>query len=114
MKVKITKEVRGDIAILHLKGEMLGGPELSERFPDEFKKIIDEGIKKIVIDMEKIRRMNSTGLGILMRCYTSLKNSGGELKLVYLSESVKGVLLLTKLNTIFDIHRSLDDAVGAF
>lgn len=114
MKIKIKKEMKGDIAILHLSGDMLGGPASAERFPEEIKKIIEEGINKVVVDLEKVKRMNSTGLGILMQCYTSLKNKGGNLRLASINKSILGVLVLTKLNTIFDIHETLEEALSSF
>lgn len=114
MKIKIKKEMKGDVAILHLSGNMLGGPPSSEKFPEEIRKIIDGGINKVVVDLEKVKRMNSTGLGILMQCYTSLKNKGGSLKIAKINKSILGVLVLTKLNTIFDIYETLEEALSSF
>ena len=64
--------------------------------PEEIKEILDDGIKKVVFDLEHVKRMNSTGLGILMRGYTTLKNNDADLKLVCLNESIEGVMVLAR------------------
>ncbi|MBL7075532.1 STAS domain-containing protein [candidate division KSB1 bacterium] len=112
--MKIKKEILGDVAVLHLSGAMLGGPPTSEIFPAEIKSIIDEGINKVVVDLGKVKRMNSTGLGILIRGYTSLRNNNGDLKLANLNPLMKGVLVTTKLDTIFESYPSIDEAVDSF
>ena len=114
MKVKINKEIRGDIAILNLSGSLLGGPDSYERMPAEFKTLIDDGLKKVVVNLEQVRRMNSTGLGILIRCYMSVKKADGDLKLTGLGDTIKGILVMTKLNTVFDTYPTLEDAINSF
>ena len=114
MKVKINKEIRGDVAILNLSGSLLGGPDSYERMPAEFKTLIDDGLKKIVVNLEQVRRMNSTGLGILIRCYMSVKKADGDLKLTGLGDTIKGILVMTKLNTVFDTYPTLEDAINSF
>ena len=114
MKVKINKEIRGDVAILNLSGSLLGGPDSYERLPAEFKTLIEDGIKKVVVNLDQVKRMNSTGLGILIRCYMSLKKVDGELKLTGLGDTIKGILVMTKLNTVFDTYASIEDAIKSF
>ncbi len=112
--MKIKKEMRGDIAILHIKGDLLGGPPASEDLPAEIKKIIEDGISKVVVDIENVKYMNSTGLGLLIRGYTSIKSKGGDLKLSGLNDSIRGVMVMTKLETVFDIYKTLEGAVRNF
>ena len=114
MSVRIKKEKREDIAILVLSGSLLGGQETADKFQDEIEKVIHDGIKKIIIDLDEVKRMNSTGLGILMRGYMSMKNSEGNIKLVSLNESLKGILIMTQLNKIFETYQSLEDAIDDF
>ena len=56
MKTRIKKEMRKDIAILHFSGDMLGGPGTAEKLPDEIKEILADGIKKVVFDLENVKR----------------------------------------------------------
>jgi anti-sigma B factor antagonist len=57
--------------------------------------------------------MNSTGLGILISCLTTLKNAGGELKLSNVTDNIKSLLTITKLVTVFDTYDSSDEAIAA-
>lgn len=114
MSVKVKKEIRDDIAILVLSGSLLGGPETADKFQGEIEQFITNGIKKVIIDLDEVNRMNSTGLGILMRGYMSMKNSEGDIKLVALNESLKGILIMTQLNKIFETYQSLEDAINDF
>ena len=112
--MKIKKEMRGDIAILRVSGDILGGPPASDLLPNEIKKIIEEGTRKVVVDIENVKHMNSTGLGLLIRGYTSLKNQDGELKLSGLNDSIRGILVMTKLESVFDTYKTLEGAVRNF
>lgn len=114
MSVKVKKEIRDDIAILVLSGSLLGGPETADKFQGEIEQVITDGINKVIIDLDEVNRMNSTGLGILMRGYMSMKNSEGNIKLVALNESLKGILIMTQLNKIFETYPSLEDAINDF
>jgi anti-sigma B factor antagonist len=114
MSVKVKKEIKNDVAILVLSGSLLGGPETADKFQGELERIIKDGIKKVIIDLDKVNRMNSTGLGILMRGYMSMKNSEGDIKLVSLNESLKGILIMTQLNKIFKTYPSLEGAMNDF
>ena len=94
----------------HVKSRVILTPEHAKRLL----RALDDNIKKVVFDLENIKRMNSTGLGILMRSYTTLKNNEADLKLVCLNESVQGVMVLTKMNTVFEIYRTIGVAVRNF
>ena len=112
--MKFKTEMRGDIAIIKISGDLLGGPPTSEVLPAETKKLIEEGIKKVIVDLENVKRMNSTGLGVLIRCYTSIKSNDREFKLVCLNETIRGILVMTKLESVFDTYRTLEGAVRNF
>lgn len=105
--------MQGDIAILELKGKLMGGPETSE-IHDKVKELIAQGAKKVVANVEKVSWMNSTGLGALIGAMTSLRNAGGDLKLACITENVENLFVITKLVTIFDTFDTVDEAVNAF
>jgi len=111
--VKIKEEIRGDVAVISLSGKLMGGPETSE-FHDHIKGLIADGMKKVVVDLGKVKWLNSSGLGALMGAYTSLKNAGGDLKLAQVTERVQSILMITKLITIFDTYESAERAVASF
>ena len=105
--------MHGDVAVLELKGKLMGGPETSE-IHEKVKELIGQGAKKVVADVEKVSWMNSTGLGALIGAMSSLRNAGGDLKLARITENVENLFVITKLVTIFDTFDTVEEAVTAF
>ncbi len=111
MRIKTSEQY--DAAIITIKGNVMGGPEAQE-FHDLLAKLLEEGKKNIVIDLGSVKFMNSTGLGMLISGYTSVKNKGGALKLANATEKINSLLVITKLITIFENFDSVDAAVESF
>ncbi|MFO7890574.1 MAG: STAS domain-containing protein [bacterium] len=102
-----------DVYVLNVKGKLMGGPETSAMH-DKVKELLAEDKKKIVIDLSKVKWMNSSGLGVLMGCFTSLKNAGGELKICGATDKVKSLFMITKLITLFESYKNVKEAVESF
>lgn len=111
MKIK-TSENYGAVVIT-LKGNVMGGPD-SQEFQDLLRKMLDDNKKNIVVDLGGVKFMNSTGLGMLISGYTSVKNDGGSLVLSNATEKINSLLVITKLITIFDNYSSVEEAVQSF
>lgn len=111
--MSLKEQMNGDVAVIELKGKLMGGPETSE-IHTKVKELIANGAKKVVADVGKVSWMNSTGLGALMGAMTSLRNAGGDLKLANITEKVESLFVITKLVTIFDTFETVDEAVAAF
>lgn len=111
--MKVKEKIEGDVAILTLSGNMMGGPETSD-VHEKVKSLIADEIKRVVIDLKGVKWMNSSGLGILMACMTSLQNSGGKLKIASVTEKVKSLLMITHLIRIFDTYENAERAVASF
>jgi anti-sigma B factor antagonist len=112
MALTIATQISDDAVIFRCSGRIVVGDEgaaLRERI-----KSILMGTPKIVIDLSGVDYIDSGGLGILVGLHISAKNRGGDIKLVSPSERVQRVLGETKLNTVFSIYESVDDAVAAF
>ncbi|MCJ7458718.1 MAG: STAS domain-containing protein [candidate division Zixibacteria bacterium] len=107
-----TREDKG-IVILEPKGKIMGGPDAT-LLHDKLHELINQGKKKVVIDLAKVDWMNSTGLGILISGLTTMRNNGGELKLANVTEKIQSLLTITKLITVFETFESVDQAVGSF
>jgi anti-sigma B factor antagonist len=91
-----------------MEGDLIGdevGPIIAELVSDS----VEEGIKTMVIDLDKVRYISSSGLGLLITLLTKMKNAGGELFLTAPSEHVKKLLLITKLNGIFTVLESVKE-----
>lgn len=111
MDLKISEAYNAKV--LSIKGKLMGGPD-ADLFHNALQDSINEGIKNVVVDMSDVKFVNSSGLGILVRGFTTLKNSGGELKLAAISDKVQGVLSITKLTSVFDIKPTVEEASNSF
>jgi len=108
MKLHYSQRKEGQVHYLFMEGDLIGdevGPIIAELVSDS----VEEGIKTMVIDLEKVRYISSSGLGLLITLLTKMKNVGGELFLTAPSEHVKKLLLITKLNGIFTVLESVKE-----
>ena len=111
MKFK-SRESKG-VTVIELTGNVMGGPDATS-LNDQLHKLIDDNKKKVVVDLKDVKFINSSGLGMLIGGLTTLRNSGGELKLACASKKIEDLLKMTKLTTVFDIHKAVNEAVAAF
>ena len=113
MSMKVaTRQVDG-ITILDLSGRITLG-EGSVTLRDAVHDVVAKGSKHILLNLENISYIDSSGIGELVSAFTSVKNSGGELKLLNLTKKVHDLLQITKLYTVFDIWDNEASAVTAF
>ncbi len=111
--MKIPSSEKNGVTILELQGAILGGPE-ANALNEELHRLIDDGKSHIVLECSQVTLMNSSGLGMLIGGYTTMKNNGGELKLACLNENVRKLIEITKLHTIFTAYSTVDEAVASF
>ena len=111
MKLK-TKELKG-VIVIELDGNVMGGPDATA-LNDYLHQLITENKKNVVIDLKTVSFVNSSGLGMLIGGLTTLRHSGGELKLARASKKVETLLEMTKLHKVFDLYGNVNDAVAAF
>lgn len=98
-----------DLMIIQFEGDLIGeenGPEIIESVNNS----LNNNIIKCVIDIAKVRYINSSGIGVLITILTKFRNKGGEVVLINPSEHVKKLLAITKLNAIFTISDDLSEA----
>ncbi len=111
MKLK-TKEVK-DITIVELDGNVIGGPDVTV-LNDYLHELIAENKKNVVVDLKMVSFINSSGLGMLIGGLTTMRNSGGDLKLARASKKIEHLLEVTKLLKVFDLHKNVNDAIASF
>lgn len=102
-----------DIVIISLNGKIMGGPEATE-INDKFNQLIDTKKLKIVIDLNNVEWMNSSGLGILIGAVSLFRNNNGQLRIINVSERIQNLLKITKLAGIFETSSSLEEALSSF
>jgi len=111
--MKITEKMRGDVLVMSVEGILVGEPEASE-LRGKIYRLLEKGTKKVVLDLELLRVINSMGLGVLVATLTSLRKRGGDLYLARPTHKVEGVLTLTQLTRVIKIYDSVDRAVKGF
>ncbi len=111
--MKLSHREESGVMVIEPKGKIMGGPESTE-LHDLLHDLIDQGKKNVVIDLGKVDWMNSTGLGLLISGLTTLRKSGGELKLANVTDKIQSLLTITKLVTIFKSFDTVDDAITSF
>jgi anti-sigma B factor antagonist len=111
MKFK-TKEIKG-VTVVELEGNVMGGPDASA-LNDFLHKLITEEKNHVVVDLKGVSFINSSGLGMLIGGLTTMRHSGGELKLARASKKVENLLEMTKLLKVFDLHKNVNNAVASF
>jgi anti-sigma B factor antagonist len=107
-----TREV-SNVTILDITGRIVLGEE-SNDLRDAIRSLIKQGKKKIILNLAGVDYIDSSGVGELVGNFTTVRNSGGELKLLNLTRKVQDVLYITKLYTVFDIKDDEFTAVKSF
>ncbi len=110
--MKLSSREQDGVVILEPKGKIMGGPDATA-LKESIRDYVNEDKKRVVIDLAEVDWMNSTGLGIMISCLKTVKESGGELKLSNVTEKIKSLLTITKLVTVFDAYDSTDEAIAA-
>jgi anti-sigma B factor antagonist len=111
--MKIKETIQGKVAVLAPSGNLMGGSD-TQNLHDHVKSLIGDGISNVVIDLSKVKWMNSSGLGALIAAMTSLKNANGNLKLSNVTDKVNSLLMITQMIRIFETYTTADRAVAAF
>ena len=111
--MKISDEIKDNVVIISLKGKVMGGPDAT-MFHGKLHEYVSGGNKKIIVDLAKVEWMSSVGLGMLISALTTVKNNDGELKLANVTQTIKNLLTITRLVTIFKTYDSVEEAMGAF
>lgn len=109
----VKENMVGDVAVFTVSGKLMGGNETWD-VHSKIKNLIESGSKKVVIDISKVKWMNSQGLGMLMSCHSSLKNAEGRLKIAGATEKVNSLFMITQMITIFETYETADRAVASF
>jgi len=107
-----SRQVDG-VIIVDLSGRITLG-EGSVVLRDTVKDLSTKGNKKILLNLGDVTYIDSSGIGELVSAFTSVRNAGGELKLLNLTKKVHDLLQITKLYTVFDIQDDEASAIAAF
>jgi anti-sigma B factor antagonist len=109
----IEERTVGDVVVLDIKGRVQLG-EGDEMLKDKVNSLLNQGRKKIVLNLAEVPYIDSAGLGEVVRTFTTVSRQGGQLKLLNLTKRITDLLAITKLLTVFDTYDSEQDAVQSF
>ena len=111
--MKSTARDLGDIRILELGGKItIGTGDVKIR--ELIAEALEDGKQNILFDLGGVTAIDSSGIGELVACYTTVTKRGGQLKLMHLSPKINDILQVTQLITVFDVFDDEREAVGSF
>ena len=112
-ELNIRERQAGDVTILDLEGKITIG-EGSVSLRTAIRRLIEEGKKKILLNLAGVGYVDSSGIGELVSSYTTINREGGQLKLLKLTQKIKDLLTITKLLTVFDTYDDESEALNSF
>lgn len=107
------RNVQG-VCVLDIDGPITLGPEGSERLGEKVRSVLQEGERKVVLNLGSVAYIDSAGLGELVNAFTTVKKQGGALKLFGVTKKLQDLLVITKLSTVFDSYDSEAAAIQSF
>ncbi|MBI3662344.1 MAG: STAS domain-containing protein [Acidobacteria bacterium] len=113
MSFKATAREINGITVVDVSGRITLG-EGSAMLRQMVRDMLNQGQSKIILNLGEVTYIDSSGIGELVSGFTTVKNHGGELKLLNLTKKVHDLLQITKLYTVFDVHNDEASALGSF
>ncbi|HMB97872.1 MAG TPA: STAS domain-containing protein [Balneolaceae bacterium] len=104
---------RYNCVVIELKGNIMGGPD-AVSLNEKLHELIEQGKTNIVVNLSKVKFMNSSGLGMLIGALTTMRKAGGDLRIANATDKIESLLVITKLITVFKHYKSLDAAIKSF
>ena len=102
-----------DIRIIEISGKItIGSGDVKIR--ELISEALDEGKAKILLNLSGVSAIDSSGIGEMVACYTTVTKRGGQLKLLKLSPKINDILQVTQLITVFDVYDTEEEAIASF
>ncbi|TVR32155.1 MAG: anti-sigma factor antagonist [Balneolaceae bacterium] len=104
---------RYNCVVIEFKGNVMGGPD-AVNLNEQLHELIEKDKHNVVVDLGKVKFMNSSGLGMLIGALTTMRKAGGDLRIANAADKIESLLIVTKLITVFKHYKSLDEAIASF
>jgi anti-sigma B factor antagonist len=112
-ELEVNERQAGDVTILDMNGSVrMGEGAISLR--NSIRGLVEQGKKKILLNLKGVKNIDSSGIGELIANYTTVSRDGGQLKLLNLTEKIQNLLVITKLLTVFDSYDNEAEALNSF
>ncbi|HEX2929302.1 MAG TPA: STAS domain-containing protein [Candidatus Binatia bacterium] len=112
-ELNINERQAGDVTVLDMSGKITIG-EGSVALRTAIRRLLEEGKKRILLNLSGVSYVDSSGIGELVSSYTAINKEGGQLKLLNLTQKIQDLLAITKLLTVFDTYDSEAEALNSF
>lgn len=109
----LSSSAHGAVEVITLKGNVMGGPD-GASLQTALQSLKENNRTSVVLDLSDVQFMNSSGLGLLISGLTTLRNAGGDVRLAGVGERIQSLLVITKLNHVFQRFDSVEDAVASY
>jgi anti-sigma B factor antagonist len=103
----------GPVITLALKGDLIERNQ-AEPLLSQHQQLLQAGSRSFIINLKELRYMNSSGINVLINILTRSRNVGGEVVVTQLSDKAKQLLVVTKLNTVFNVTETEEEAMAVF
>ncbi len=104
---------RYNSVVIEFKGNVMGGPD-AVNLNEKLHELIDADKTNVVVDLGKVKFMNSSGLGMLIGGLTTMRKAGGDLRIANATDKIESLLIVTKLITVFKHFSSVEEAAKSF
>lgn len=111
--MNITQRTQNDVQIIYPEGKITLG-DGDQELGEAVRTALDQGARKIVINLEKVSYLDSSGVGELVGCYTSIKNKSGEMRICGMNSRIFNLITMTSLHSVFDVKDTEAEALAGF
>ena len=111
--MKLTTRTANDVTILYPEGKITLG-DGDQELGEAVRTALEQGSRKILINFSKVSYLDSSGVGELVGCYTSIKTRGGELRICGMSPKIFSLITMTSLHSVFDVKDTEEEALSSF
>ncbi len=112
-ELDIKERQAGDVTVLDMSGKITIG-EGSVALRTAIRRLLEEGKKKILLNLGGVGYIDSSGIGELVSSFTAINKESGQLKLLNLTQKLRDLLAITKLLTVFDVYEDEADALNSY
>jgi anti-sigma B factor antagonist len=112
--MQISQRTVGDVVIVEISGKITLGEGGDAILKDKMRSLIQQGHKKLLLNLGEVSYVDSAGLGEIVQAYATVNKDGGKLKLLNITKRIKDLLSITKLLTVFDTFDTEAEAIASF
>ena len=111
--MKMTTRQHNDVTILYPAGKITLG-DGDQELGEAVRTTLEQGARKVLINFSKVSYLDSSGVGELVGCYTSVKGKGGELRICGMNSRIFSLITMTSLHSVFDVKDTEEESLNGF